>query len=65
MFPPRHPDKLHFHFDVAPPDSDFKDESYPGYMAPFIRLPRAEAAVGDLACALGMFGMVPIGQTSS
>jgi hypothetical protein len=40
---PATPDKLRFHFGVAPPDSDFKEEPYPGYMAPMIRLPRADA----------------------
>ncbi|WP_019139843.1 SOS response-associated peptidase [Noviherbaspirillum massiliense] len=46
-------------FGVAAPDSDYKAEAYPGYMAPLIRLPRADAGMGDRACALGMFGMVP------
>jgi putative SOS response-associated peptidase YedK len=50
---------LQQHFGVAPPDSDYKPEAYPGYMAPMIRLPRADATSGDRACALGMFGMVP------
>jgi putative SOS response-associated peptidase YedK len=52
-------DQLRQHFGVAPPDSDYKAESYPGYMAPMVRLPRADAMPGDRACALGMFGMVP------
>lgn len=52
-------DQLRQHFQVAPPDSDYVAESYPGYMSPLIRLPRTDAAVGDRACALGMFGMVP------
>lgn len=46
-------------FGVAAPDSDYKAEAFPGYMAPMIRLPRADAVHGDRACALGMFGMVP------
>ena len=33
---PATPDKLRFHFGVAQPDADYKDESYPGYMAPII-----------------------------
>jgi putative SOS response-associated peptidase YedK len=56
---PATPDQLRQHFNVAPPDSEFNAESYPGSMAPMIRLPRADAVVGDRACALGMFGMVP------
>jgi putative SOS response-associated peptidase YedK len=56
---PATPGQLQQHFAVAPPDSDFKAEAYPGYMAPMIRLPRANAAPGDRACLLGMFGMVP------
>jgi putative SOS response-associated peptidase YedK len=56
---PASPVQLQQHFGVAPPDSDYKAEAYPGYMAPFIRLPRPDAQQGERACALGMFGMVP------
>lgn len=56
---PASPEQLQQHFAVAPPDNDYKDEAYPGYMAPFIRLPRPDAQPGERACALGMFGMVP------
>ncbi len=52
-------DQLQQYFAVAAPDSDYKAESFPGYMAPMIRLPRADAVHGDRACALAMFGMVP------
>lgn len=52
-------DELQQFFGVAAPDSDYKAEVFPGYMAPMIRLPRADAVHGDRACALGMFGMVP------
>lgn len=52
-------DELQQRFQVAPPDSEYKNEAFPGYMAPFIRLPRADAMAGDRACALGMFGIVP------
>lgn len=52
-------DQLRQHFQVAPPDSEYKAESFPGYMSPLIRLPRPDALTGDRACALGMFGMVP------
>lgn len=52
-------EQLQQHFGVAPPDSDFKDEAYPGYMAPIIRLPHADAVSGDRSSALAMFGMVP------
>ncbi|HYD58989.1 MAG TPA: SOS response-associated peptidase family protein [Noviherbaspirillum sp.] len=50
---------LQQHFQVAPPDPEFKDEAFPGYMAPFIRPPSADSVLGDRACTLGMFGMVP------
>lgn len=56
---PSAPGELQQRFQVAPPDSEYKAEIFPGYMAPFIRLPRADAMPGDRACALGMFGMVP------
>jgi putative SOS response-associated peptidase YedK len=52
-------EQLQGHFGVAAPDSDYKPEAYPGYMAPMIRLPHADAMAGDRACALAMFGMVP------
>lgn len=52
-------DQLLKHFQVAPPDSGYQAESFPGNMSPLIRLPRADAVAGDRACALGMFGMVP------
>lgn len=52
-------DQLRHHFGVAPPDSDYQGEAFPGSMAPLIRLPRADAGAGDRACALAMFGMVP------
>lgn len=51
--------QLEQHFGVAAPDADYKAESFPGYMAPFIRTPGPDAAMGDRACALGMFGIVP------
>lgn len=56
---PSRRDELEQHFGVAAPDSEFKAEAYPGYMAPMIRLPSADATRGDRSCALGMFGMVP------
>lgn len=56
---PSTPEQLQQHFGVAPPDSEYKLESYPGYMAPLIRLPRSNSMPGERACALGMFGMVP------
>jgi putative SOS response-associated peptidase YedK len=52
-------EELQQHFAVAAPDSEWPPESFPGYMAPLIRPPHANALRGDRACALGMFGMVP------
>ncbi|HYD95277.1 MAG TPA: SOS response-associated peptidase family protein [Noviherbaspirillum sp.] len=56
---PSRSEQLQQHFGVAPPDSEFKSETFPGYMAPMIRPPRADAVPGDRACALAMFGIVP------
>lgn len=56
---PATPDQLQRYFGVAPPDSTYKAEAYPGYTAPIIRPPRTDSVPGDRACALGMFGMVP------
>jgi putative SOS response-associated peptidase YedK len=50
---------LETRFYVPSPDSDFPLETFPGYMAPFIRPPHADSTPGDRACALGMFGLVP------
>lgn len=58
-YTPSRRELLQDRFQVAPPDSEFKPESYPGYMAPMIRPPARDALRGDRACALGMFGMVP------
>lgn len=52
-------DELQQFFGVAAPDSEYKAEAFPGYMAPMIRPPHPDAVPGDRACALGMFGMVP------
>ena len=52
-------DELQQRFGVAAPDSEYKAEAFPGYMAPMIRPPRTDSVPGDRACALGMFGMVP------
>ena len=56
---PATPAQLLEHFGVAPPDSDYKSEAFPGYLAPMIRKPRADAGVGERSAALAMFGMVP------
>lgn len=58
-YTPSKREQLQQHFAVAPPDSEYRPEAYPGYMAPMIRLPRPDAMAGDRACALAMFGMVP------
>lgn len=58
-YTPSRRERLEQFFHVAAPDSEYKAESYPGYMSPVIRPPRADAPPGERACALGMFGMVP------
>ena len=55
---PASPEQLEQHFGVAPPDADYKDETYPGYLAPFIRKTRQDAQPGERSCSLGMFGLV-------
>jgi putative SOS response-associated peptidase YedK len=56
---PATPEQLQKYFGVAPPDSSYPAEAYPGYMAPMIRPPSADSVPGDRACALAMFGIVP------
>jgi putative SOS response-associated peptidase YedK len=58
-YTPSRREQLEQHFGVAPPDSEYKAEAFPGYMAPLIRPPRTDSVPGDRACALAMFGMVP------
>jgi putative SOS response-associated peptidase YedK len=58
-YTPSRYEQLQQHFGVAAPDSPYKAEAYPADLAPFIRLPRADALHGDRAAALGMFGLVP------
>jgi putative SOS response-associated peptidase YedK len=58
-YTPSSAEQLERFFAVAAPDSPYKAEAFPGYMAPLIRLPRVDAVHGDRACALGMFGLVP------
>ena len=45
------------HFHVDAPASDWKEEAWPGYLAPIIRL--ADDGSGELACEAACFGMVP------
>ncbi len=50
-------DVLPVHFGVEAPASDWKDEAFPGYLAPIIRL--ADDGSGDLESVAACFGMVP------
>lgn len=52
-------DRLAEHFGVDPRDYIFKPETYPGYLAPVIRLSVDNPASGQLEVAPAMFGMVP------
>ncbi|MEO0317551.1 MAG: hypothetical protein RL404_1228 [Pseudomonadota bacterium] len=45
------------HFHVEPPQDDWKDEVYPGYLAPILRL--ADDGSGVMECDAACFGMVP------
>ena len=54
---PAQPEQLRQYFGVASVPADFKPETYPGYLAPIIRL--AEDGSGALECVNACFGMVP------
>jgi len=56
-YTPPKPERLHQFFDVEPPRATFKPETYPGYLAPVIRL--ADDGSGDVECVAACFGMVP------
>lgn len=48
---------LREHFQVTPPDNEFKPESYPGYLSPIIRLDPDDSS--RMECVPACFGMVP------
>lgn len=50
-------ESLNKHFKVVPPDNAFKPESYPGYLAPIIRLDPDHPQHTE--CVPACFGMVP------
>lgn len=52
-------DELMEHFGVAPPDAIYKDEAFPGYLAPIIRKPDTESSIGQRTAVAAVFGMVP------
>jgi putative SOS response-associated peptidase YedK len=54
---PASKDSLKSHFKVAPPDNFFKPESYPGYLAPIIRIDPDDPRHTE--CVPACFGMVP------
>ena len=56
---PASPALLQGYFGVGVPDSPYPLESFPGYLSPIIRKPRADAGIGERSAALAMFGMVP------
>ncbi len=49
--------KITQHFGLAPPANAFKPETYPGYLAPIIRLNHDDP--DELECVPACFGMVP------
>ena len=52
-------DDLMEQFGVAPPDTAYKEEAFPGYLAPIIRKPTSDASLGERAAVSAIFGMVP------
>ena len=56
-YTPARRDVLPVHFGVEAPASDWKEEAFPGYLAPIIRL--ADDCSGQLDSLSACFGMVP------
>lgn len=56
-YTPTSKETLRSQFGVVPPDNEFKPETYPGYLAPIIRLNRDNSAQWE--CVPACFGMVP------
>jgi putative SOS response-associated peptidase YedK len=52
-------DQLAQYFGVDPREYEFKPETYPGYLAPMIRLSHDNPLSGQLEVVSAMFGMVP------
>lgn len=56
-YTPPKSDALRRHFDLQNVSEDYKAETYPGYLAPIVRL--ADDGSGELECVNACFGMVP------
>lgn len=56
-YTPTKRESLAQHFGVEPPADDWKEEAYPGYLAPIIR--RANDGSGDVESVAACFGLVP------
>ena len=56
-FTPPQPDVIRRHFGIPDIPEDYKAETYPGYLAPIVRI--AEDGSGELECVNACFGMVP------
>ena len=57
-YTPAKRDIMPVHFGVEAPVVEWKEESFPGYLAPIIRL--ADDGSGELDSVLACFGMVPL-----
>ena len=58
-YKPANRDDLISHFGVQPPDTAYKDETYPGYVAPIIFRPSPDGSFGQRSAVNAVFGMVP------
>jgi putative SOS response-associated peptidase YedK len=56
-YTPPKSDGVHRHFGVQNVPEDYKAETYPGYLAPIVRI--ADDGSGQLECVNACFGMVP------
>lgn len=58
-YKPASRDDLISHFGVGPPDTAYKDEAFPGYVAPIIFRPSPDGSFGQRSAVDAVFGMVP------
>ncbi len=56
-YTPARREVLPVHFGIEAPAADWKEEAFPGYLAPIIR--RAEGGGGELESLAACFGMLP------
>lgn len=56
---PTRGDRLQEYFDVLAPPVEFREQAYPGYLAPIIRAPDLDGPLSDRQAVAACFGLIP------